>query len=247
VTDGFDPEPWVAAGFTAEEAKVWHRWRIPPETAVQWRAAGVPDGLRAAQWSTARVTPATVFAWRAAGVDATEAVRCHEMGYDLAAVRELKKKGLTAEQAFGQTMAGPRGLSFTGRGSVTSLGGVWRKLHEAGVPPQVIQGYAVIQWMDEDAIAWAKHHVEATDARLWRDLGLRPVEGGRLARAGRHPFEVIREWWRAGIPYDEVADWLGAGLTAEEAVAQRAKGITIDQARALRALRLGDDGTEDAS
>jgi hypothetical protein len=235
----FDPAGWVSAGFSVEEARIWYRWRISPATAAAWRAAGVPDGLRAAQWSTARVTPATVGDWRAAGLDATEAVRCHEMGYDLAVAREFKRRGLTPEQAFSQ------GVAHHGAGSFTPSGAIFTRFRDGKVPPKVMHSYFAEQWLDDEAVAWASEQIVAGDARQWRELGLRPGEGARLARQGRSPADVMREWWRAGIPYDEVADWLGAGLTAKEAVEQRARGITVEQAAALRALRRGDDGTDD--
>jgi hypothetical protein len=232
MTAPFDPTKWVATGFTEQEARVWHRWRIAPETAVAWRRAGVADGLCAAQWSVARVTPATVGDWRAAGLDAIDAVRCHEMGYDLAAAREFKRRGLTPEQAFTQWRSPTRG-------PMTRVGVAFARMHELKVPPQVIRTYLQANWTDEEALAWARQHVPADVAKLWLALGLTPAEGAELTRAGRTPAEVVREWWRAGIPYDEVADWLGAGLTAAEAVEQRARGITVEHAATLRALRRG--------
>jgi hypothetical protein len=229
-----DPADWLAAGFTEREATIWRRWRIALATAEAWRRAGVQDGLRAAQWTTARVTPQTVGDWRAAGLDATDAVRCHELGYDLAAARELKRRGLTPEQAFTQGHRANQPAAVVGRGVA------FGRFHQAGVPPQVMHTYFMAHWIDDEAVAWARQHVPAEAARHWQELGLTPAEGGRLSKAGRTPAEVIREWWRAGIPYDEVADWLGAGLTAEEAVEQRARGVTVEQAAALRALRRGE-------
>jgi len=79
--------------------------------------------------------------------------------------------------------------------------------------------------------------LDATEAALWRTLGLTAAEAARLARKGASAADTIKEWWRAGIPFDEVADWIGAGLTAKEAADQRARGITAEQAAALRALR----------
>src|SRR5438094_600852 len=118
-----DGRAWLDAGFTAREAELWRKWRIPLKAAQEWRACGVDEALR-----------------------------------------------------------------------------------------------------------WAVHQIPATDARMWRDLKVKPVEAGRLARKGRSPMDIVSEWWRAGIPFDEVADWLGAGLTAAEAASQRARGITVEQA-----------------
>ena len=238
----FDPARWTAIGFTVQEATVWHRWRFAPETAVAWRRVGVRDGLLAAQWSTARVTPATVDDWRAAGLDATDAVRCHEMGYDLATAREFRRQGLTPEQAFSQRVS--QRIPTAG-GPVPYGGTAFERFRGLNVPPQVVRTYMVAQWLDEEAVAWARRLVPADVARQWRDLGLEPAEGARLTQAGRTPAEVVREWWRAGIPNDEVADWLGAGLSAQEAVEQRARGITVEQAATLRALRRGDSAELD--
>jgi len=238
----FDPAPWTATGFTVDEATVWHRWCIALEAAMAWRQSGVSDGLHAAQWSIARVTPATVGDWRAAGLDATDAVRCHEMGYDLATAREFKRQGLTPEQAFAQRIS----QRIRTAGVPAPLGlAAYERFRELKVPPPVMNTYLKAEWLDEEAVAWARHHVPAEIARQWRELGLEPAEGARLTRAGRTPAEVVREWWRAGIPYDEVADWLGAGLTAQEAVEQRARGITVEQAATLRALRRGDSTDPD--
>jgi hypothetical protein len=229
---------WLEAGFSADEARAWCRRRIPLRLAIAWQEAGVLTGLEAAGWAAAGIGPDGVGAWRAAGIDATRAVRCREMGYDLAKARELKRRGVSPEQEFAQHVVARGGAPIT----TNPAGPVLEALRDAGAPPQVQRRYALAQWFDQEAIAWARQGVDAVDARLWRDLGLRPAEGSRLTRQGCAPMQVIRDWWRAGIPYDELADWLGAGLTADEAAAQRARGITAEQAAALRALRdTGDD------
>jgi hypothetical protein len=84
---------------------------------------------------------------------------------------------------------------------------------------------------------WARHAINAVEARLWQVLGVQPAEAARLARAGHAPLALIEAWWRAGIPLDEVAAWLGAGLTAAEAVEQRDAGVSVEDAAALRALQ----------
>jgi hypothetical protein len=243
VSATFDPRRWLGAGFTTEQAQIWLRWRIPLETAVAWRAAGVPDGLRATQWSIAGVRPETVGDWRAAGVEAAEAVRWHEMGFPWSAVRTLKGKGLTPDKAFEERNQSVQTHTVSG-GTTHLLPHFVQQSQAAGIPPDVMHSYLMAQWTDDDALTWARQLVPAIDARLWQLLGIRPVEAGRLTRQGQRPEEAIREWWRAGIPYDEVADWLGAGLSAQEAVAQRTRGITVEQAAALRALRNGDDGDD---
>jgi hypothetical protein len=110
---------------------------------------------------------------------------------------------------------------------------------EAGVPPQMLHSYLARQWFDDEAVAWAKEGIDGAEASVWKALGLRPSEAGRLVRQGATLADTVRDWWRAGIPIGEVADWIGAGLTPKEAAGQRAKGITAEHAAALRALRDG--------
>ena len=87
----------------------------------------------------------------------------------------------------------------------------------------------------------AKEGIDGAEAPIWKGLGLRPHEAGRLVRNGASLVDTVRDWWQANIPISEVADWIGAGLTPEEAATQRANGITAEHAAALRALR--DDPT----
>jgi hypothetical protein len=234
-----EPSAWVAAGFAPEEAATWRQWRFRIALAKAWRTAGVTDGLAAAQWSTAGVSPSTLPGWRAAGIEASEAVHWHELGFGLAEARTHKKGGLGPEQAMQGARTARRTSSMRGfgRGRVRPPPAMFQRFHESIADPRMLNGYLQHQWMDDDALAWARNGVTADDAYLWHDLGLRPVEAGRLASKGLTPGEVIREWWRSGIPFDEVADWIGAGLTAAEAAEQRAKGITVEHAAALRALR----------
>lgn len=119
-------------------------------------------------------------------------------------------------------------------------GGPVQAFVEAGVPPQMLHSYMARQWFDDEAVAWAKAGIDGAEAPVWKALGLRPHEAGRLERTGATLGGTVRDWWRAGIPIDEVADWIGAGLTPEKAADQRAKGITAEHAAALRALRYED-------
>jgi len=228
---------WHAAGFTPEQAESFRRWRFTLAQAVEWRQAGVPDGLVAAQWTTAGATAATVGGWRAAGIDASQAVHWHEMGFDLQAAKEAVRRGQTPDTAFAgrrQVALGSRGgAPFRAPGRADAI----RRLHGAGVPPEVVQGYLIGSWDAEEAVPWAQAGIDAADAAMWRTLGVTPAEAARLARKGARAADVVRDWWRAGIPFDEVAEWIGAGLSAQEAAEQRAKGITAEQAAALRALR----------
>jgi hypothetical protein len=242
--DAAEPaEAWRAAGFTGEQTENFRRWRFTIAQAIAWRQAGVPDGLAAAQWTTAGATAATVGDWRAAGIDASQAVHWHEMGFDLQAAKDAVRRGLTPDTAFAaRHRVTPRsGSSFLSQhhtGPAQSL----RRLHEAGVPHEVLRGYLIGPWDPEEALPWAQAGVDAVDAAIWRALGVTPAEAGRLTRKGVHAADAVRDWWRAGIPFDEVSDWIGAGLSAQEAAEQRARGITAEQAAALRALR---DPSED--
>jgi hypothetical protein len=244
--DDGEPDPldeWLNAGFEQKDAELWRSWRFSLAQARAWLAAGVEDGLRAAQWATARVTHMTVREWRAAGIDATEAVQWHEFGFDLAVAKTHKAQGRGPVDAYGHVQQSAH-LTIIGpaTGAPPNLGATVHRLTAQGVPMQVLQSYAAQQWYDDEAVAWAEHHVDASDAKVWKALGLRPSEAGRLTRRGVNALSVVADWWKAGIPFHEVADWLGAGLSAEEAAAQRAKGITAEQAAALRALRDDDEG-----
>jgi hypothetical protein len=239
---------WLAAGFDAEEAEVWRGWRFRVGQADAWKAAGVDDGLQAAQWSTAGAGPQTVQAWKDAGIEASEAVRWHEFGIPLEAARAEKQKGHSPEEAFAGSARvqgiQPRSIGVV-RNFVTSSGsggppGPFGRFHQSGADPRVMHGYMQHQWVDDAAIAWATQGIEALDAYTWHDLGLTALEAGRLVLQGRTPGDVIREWWSAGVPLDEVANWIGAGLSAREAVEQRSRGVTAEQAAALRALRQED-------
>jgi hypothetical protein len=245
-----EPEPldqWIESGIPHEEAETWRNWRYRINEAQAWRHAGVRGGLQAAQWSTAGVTPATVNQWRAAAIDATEAVNWNELGFGLEEAKRHKAGGLTPGQAWDQQHASARSghISFSaGGGFVSTRGGTRRgappdieKFMQAGVPGQVMHSYMIRQWFDDTALTWAREGIDATEAQLWQELGLRAAEAARLTRQGTTVFQTVKDWWRAGIPIDEVAEWIGAGLKPEEAAEQRARGITAEQAATLRALR----------
>ncbi len=246
--DDHEPEElalWVAAGFTAGTAEVWRRWRFTIARAQAWVAAGVDEGLHAAQWSTAGVTPDTVAEWRKVGIGPGEAVRWHEFGFGLEAARAEKGRGHGPDEAFARAHARQQAGRSSGRiinrvSMSQGLASPLRGLHEAGVDPRLIHSYMQHQWMDESAVAWATQGIDAADAYMWHELGLTPAEAGRLELQGRTVGDVVREWWSAGIPFEEFADWIGAGLSAAEAVEQRARGITAEHAASLRALRQDD-------
>jgi hypothetical protein len=260
-TEEPDEEPeelavWLSAGFERAEAENWRRWRFTIARAREWQQQGVDDGLEAAQWQTAGVSVETVIHWRAASVAAGEAAHWRELGFSLEQVRIHKRHGRGPMDAFrlinaqsmnvrqagagrwvGIAPAGPSAQAFIAGGTV---GSPVHRFQQSGVDPRLMHGFMRCGWMDEDAVEWARNGIEAQDAYLWFDLGLKAVEAGRLVVEGRTPGDLVREWWDTGIPFEEVADWIGAGLTATEAFEQRANGVTVEQAAALRALRLED-------
>ncbi|GAA0647945.1 hypothetical protein GCM10010174_84180 [Kutzneria viridogrisea] len=228
-----EPEPedlnrWVAAGFARGEAASWRRWRFTIDLARSWISAGVGTGLSAAQWAIAGVNPDTVGQWREAGIQPQDAVRWHEFGIGLEQARRYRAQGVTPDQAWQRGQQAEPGADAEQ---------ATRRFREAGVTGALLSSYVLRQWLDEQALEWARHGVDAGDARAWLDLGLTPAEGAELSRAGQEPMAVIRAWWRTGVPFEEVADWLGAGFDPEEAARRRAAGITARQAAALRELR----------
>jgi hypothetical protein len=244
-SDPDDEEPedlaaWLVAGFEVPSAEVWRRWRFSIAQAKTWQSAGVHEGLHAAQWSTAGVQPATVEAWRAAGINAAEAVRWHEFGYGLEAARAERQKGNGPDAAFASSHVQTTASLNVVRSARGAFASPIRRLRDAGVEPRIMQSYMQHQWIDDDAVEWAKHGIEANDAYTWHELGLTAAEAGRFQVLGRTPGQVIAEWWTAGIPFQEAAEWIGAGLSADEAAEQRARGITAEHAASLRALRQGE-------
>ncbi|MGZ4693587.1 MAG: hypothetical protein ACXWA3_08160 [Acidimicrobiales bacterium] len=252
--DEDDRRAWARAGVPADEVAAWKRWHLEPGSAGTWRRAGVEDPLAAAQWETAGVTPSTVGTWTAEGIAPDEAVRWHEFGFDLDAVKAERAAGRDPQQALAARsfprFPGPTGGSsiVTGRSAtavVWAYGGApqdpradaFHRFVSSGVDQRLVHEYMRRQWIDDDAIAWARWGLTPTDADHWHDLGLTAGEAGPLARQGWSPAQVMRAWWSTGIPFDEVAEWIGAGLTAAEAVEQIARGVTTEQAAALRALR----------
>lgn len=236
-----DMAAWLRAGLRRTDALSWHRWNFDLESALSWIAAGVPQALSAAQWQTAGVNPGTVTGWHAAGIDATEAVHWHELGFDLDAAREHRAQGRDPQQAYGKDKAGWFSPGVTPPEYPAALlagpADAMRQFLRAGVSGNLIGGYLQAQWVDPEALVWAKHGIAAADAGTWRELGLTPGEAAELTEEGIAPVEVIRDWWRAGIPFDEVADWIGAGLDARQAAAQREQGVTAADAAELRAKR----------
>jgi hypothetical protein len=259
-TEEPDEEPerlelWLDAGFARAEALTWRRWRFNIAKAQAWRAEGITEGIKAAQWKTAGASPETVGDWRDAGIEAAEAVHWHEYGFSLEQSRVHKRHGRGPADAFRilnpptqNVVQGTAGSwvatsPMTARALPAPLGGMTpggplQRFHQSGADPRLMHGYLQCGWIDDDAVEWARHGIEAHDAYTWFDLGLKPVEAGRLVMQGRTPGDVIREWWSSGVPFEEAGEWIGAGLSATEARQQRADGITAEHAASLRALRL---------
>jgi hypothetical protein len=257
--DPDDQEPedivqWFEAGFGPKEAERWRQWRFTIAKAMAWRDQGIEEAIEAAQWQTAGASPETVGDWRPAGIEATEAVQWHEYGFSLEEARVHKRHGRSPAQAFRilnapaqnvvQARAGgwvahaPMSVRVMPGGIGGMPGGPMQRFQQSGADPRLMHGYLQCGWIDDDAVEWARHGIEAHDAYTWFDLGLRPGEAGRLLLEGRTSGDVVREWWSSGIPFEEAAEWIGAGLSATEALEQRANGITAEHAASMRALRL---------
>lgn len=213
-----DYRAWTDAGFDAQQAERFMSWRIGLDEAIAWCRAGVSDGRNAAQWSAAGVTPDAVNRWRTAGIEASEALMFSEMGLGLAGAIEVKRGGQEPPKGF-RPVPAP---------------GALRPFEEAGIPARVWHSYLLRQWLDEEALRWARESIDADAALLWRTMGVSPAEAGHLTRDGTAAVDAVRDWWRAGIPLDEVASWIGTGFTPEDAAELHGKGLTAAQAATRR-------------
>jgi hypothetical protein len=255
----FDPEPWRALGISEPDGRVWCRHRISPGDALRWRRAGVSEPIDAVRWKIAGVTPDTVREWIYAKIDAREAVGWTELGFNVAEARRHKRAGRTAVQAYGRAHrsgtvssasgavafpAGPLGAGVQRRAAHAHATGRHRFIQAVGrSDPSVMQSYMARNWFDDEAVAWAAHGIDATEALAWKELGLTPPEAERQPATGATAMQTAKAWWQAGIPFDEVADWIGAGLTPQEAAEQRASGVTVERAAVLRSLRKGQESS----
>jgi hypothetical protein len=249
----FDPEPWETLGISKQVGLSWWRHRIAPADALRWRRAGVTEPIDGVRWKIAGVSPDTVREWIYAKIDAREAVGWTELGFSVPKARRHKRAGRTPVQAYGrahrlravpQQSAPPQARVYARAqplpGPVAHPGGsAMHRFTESVRPrdPRVMHSYIHRQWFDDEAIAWAVHGIEASEALAWQELGLTPVEAERQRAQGSNAMQTAKAWWQAGIPFDEVADWIGAGLTPTEAADQRSRGITVERAAVLRSLR----------
>jgi len=253
----FDPEAWKILGISEQDGLLWSRHRIRLGDALRWRRAEVSEPIDAVRWKIAGVAPDTVREWVYAKIDAQEAVAWTELGFDVAEARKHKRAGRTPVQAYGRKhrlhaappssmhrppSASPaRSVAF---GGIGHAGGAapHRFMQTVGRrDPRVMHSYMARQWFDDEAVAWAVHGIEASEALAWKELGLTPVEAERQQSNGATAMQTARAWWQAGIPFEEVADWIGAGLTPQEAAEQRANGVTVERAAVLRSLRKGEE------
>ena len=241
----FDAKPWEIVGISEQEAMAWWERRFRPADAQRWRDAGVPEPIDAVHWRTAGVSPDKVREWVYAKIDAREAAAWIELGFTVAEARKHKRAGRTPVQAYGRQHRG-KGAA----GGAQLLPGAPRHRVDPRHfmeavrrrDPRVANTYMYRQWFDDEAMGWALHGIEASEALAWKELGLTPVEAERQQSQGMNAMQTVKAWWQAGIPFDEVADWIGAGLTPSEAAQQRAKGVTAERAAVLRSLRQDQTG-----
>jgi hypothetical protein len=204
------------------------------DEAVAWAREGI-DGAEAPVWKALGLRPNEAGRLVRQGAMLADTIRdWWQAGIPIGEFADWIGAGLTPKEAAGQRSGRRVAIPRVMDGGPGSSPG---QNIEAGVPPRMLHSYLARQWFDDEAVAWAKEGIDGAEAPVWKALGLRPNEAGRLVRQGAMLADTIGDWWRAGIPIGEVADWIGAGLTPKEAAGQRAKGITAERAAALRALR----------
>ena len=245
----FDAEEWRILGIAKAEGEVWFKHRIVPADALRWQRAGVSDPMDAVRWRIAGVDPRSVREWIYAEIDAREAVVWAELGFNAASARKHKRAGRTAVQAYGRQHRVQTTPMSAGPGQPASPRRGFGPMHGfmgtvARRNPALMRSYMLQDWFDDEALAWATHGIEASEAIAWKELGLTPPEAERQQARGATAMQTAKAWWQAGIPVEEVADWIGAGLTPEEASEQRANGVTVEQAAVLRSLRKGETSSD---
>jgi hypothetical protein len=250
-----EAERWWWSGFTLAEAPGW-RERFGVEEAVRWREAGIRTQAEVRSWQIAGVGAGEVGGWLEAGIGFAEASAWREFGYELGEARRLKAEGKGPSESFRGRVRLMRSRPAAARGAPSgswvpyaSVSGrtsgagshpaqrFFEKLKGARGGPQLLHGYLRQQWLDDEAVAWAREGIEAASALLWKEFGVAPTDAAAAEKDGRTAAATIRAWWEAGIPPDEVRAWLGAGFGPEEAAAQRARGVDAERAAVLRALR----------
>ena len=232
---GGNVQAFVEAGVPPQMLHSYMKRQWFDEEAVAWAKAGI-DGAEAPVWKALGIRPNEAGRLDRKGVTLADTVRdWWRAVIPIGEVADWIGAGLTPEEAFRKRSGRGVALARIMRGRPGW--GRAQKFVEAGVPPQMLHSYMTRRGSDEEAATWAKVGIDGAEAPVWKALGIRPNEAGRLDRKGVTLADTVRDWWEAGIPIDEVADWIGAGLTPKEAAGQRAKGITAEHAAALRALR----------
>ncbi|GAA1088427.1 hypothetical protein NE857_20950 [Nocardiopsis exhalans] len=228
------PEPedlhaWTARGFAVAEARRWIDAGFVLDAAERWRERGVYRPEPAQAWRAAGLTPYTVGPALRAGMEPGEAVRWHELGYDRA---EAAERHLAGERPHPRRLFArlfrrhrDRDLDLDDAQAETMTA-----LLRAGVPPARARAYLDAGWRGLEALPWARTGVNATQAVLYRALGLAPEEAARSAKAGRDAEKLLRTWWDAGVPRQDVAAWLTAGFSPQEAASAVAADGTVEEA-----------------
>ena len=214
----FDARPWETVGISKQAALAWSARRFQPAEARHWQQAGVSEPAEAVSWKTAGVGPDRVREWLFVKIDAREAAAWIELGFTVAEARKHKRAGRTPVQAYGRQRRAH--LPGAAAGAQLLPGAPHHRVDPRHFmeavrrrDPSVANTYMQRQWFDDDALAWALHGIEASEALAWKELGLTPVEAEQQQSKGMNAIQTVKAWWRAGIPFDEVADWIGAGLS----------------------------------
>lgn len=236
-----DPEPedlheWTARGFTVAEARRWIDNGFLLNSAERWRGSGVYTPGDAFAWRAAGLTPYTVQPLLRAGMKPLDAVQWHEFGYTHTEAAERHLAGERPRpRSWWRTLLRRRrqgASTLTEEQSATM-----RALLQAGVPAATARAYLDVGWRDApDTVTWARTSIDPARAAAYRSIGFTPAEAAHLAEAGHDAFDLMQQWWDAGIPRKEVAAWAVAGFTPDEAHYARSHGTSVERAAVLRAL-----------
>ena len=226
---------WQAQGFNIGSARQWIQHGYQIETANRWCDAGVFKAEDAQAWEAIGVSPYSVLPMLRAGMTPRDAVQWNELGYSFTEAAERHRAGLRPKsknwwkRLFGVSSDADFALPETEAAAM-------RQLMQVGVPAATAKLFVDAGWSGDDAVPWAKAEIDATQALIFKHLGITPIEARKQQDKGHHALDIVAQWWDGGIPRAEVADWLGAGFSVSEATQARANGIDVTQAAVLRAL-----------
>lgn len=238
----FNADSWLAIGLPAEVGRCWWKCGFDVVGAQLWLRAGVSQPIDAVSWKIADIPPGVVNQWLDAGICVPEAIAWREFGFGLDDARAHREAGRTPVEAYGRGFTVVETEPETPQGDEGIQGNRERRRFIEAVGrghAGIISTYLHRRWLDDEAIAWATHGLEAAEALAWKLLGVTPIEAQRLHKLGASAMETAKSWWDASVPFDEVADWIGAGLGPAEAARQRENGATVQDAAVLRSLRRG--------